>query len=170
MSEIPAVDTAEAAAPRGAAGFEGLHPNARWPMRGGAVFLATVLALAGGIPIAVKWGLGLGPGAALVLAMWLLYAGLALAHAGARFRRTRYRLDRDGLTIRRGVFWHTETRVPRSRVQHVDLNHGPIDRRLGLAELKVYTAGTRLASVALGGLDAARAEALRDAMVGDERA
>lgn len=169
MNEDPAIDAGEPDRSAPAPAFERLHPNARWPMRGGALVLATVLALAGGIPIAVKWGLGAGPGAGLVLAMWLLYAGLGWAHAGARFRRTRYRLDRQGLSIRRGVFWHTETRVPRSRVQHVDLNHGPIDRRLGLAELKVYTAGTRLASVSLGGLDAARAESLRDAMVGDDR-
>jgi hypothetical protein len=46
-----------------------------------------------------------------------------------------------------------------------DINHGPLDRRLGLATLRVYTAGTRLASVTLDGLPEARALQLRDALV-----
>ena len=67
--------------------------------------------------------------------------------------------------MRRGVFWRSETLVPRSRVQHIDLNRGPLDRRFGLATLKVYTAGTKLASVSVDGLPEARAAQLRDALV-----
>ena len=97
----------------------------------------------------------------LLPAAWLL--------AGMRWRRTGWRLDEDGLAIRRGLLWRSETVVPRSRVQHVDIGHGPIDRLFGLATLKVHTAGTRLSSVALAGMAQADAEALRDALVLAER-
>ena len=50
-------------------------------------------------------------------------------------------------------------------MQHIDLNRGPLDRRFGLATLKVYTAGTKLASVSVDGLPEARAAQLRDALV-----
>jgi membrane protein YdbS with pleckstrin-like domain len=82
-----------------------------------------------------------------------------------RWSRTRFALDDAGLRIRRGLWWRSETVVPRSRVQHTDINRGPLDRKLGLASLKVYTAGTKLASVSLDGLPAERAVELRDALV-----
>ncbi len=58
--------------------------------------------------------------------------------------------------------------MPRSRVQHTDINRGPIDRWLGLAELKVHTAGTRLASISLGGLSEQQARDLRNALLGED--
>lgn len=88
--------------------------------------------------------------------------------ARARFARTAFALDAAGLRIRRGVFWRSETLVPRSRVQHTDLNRGPLDRHFGLATLKVYTAGTKFASVALDGLPDARAMELRDALLSED--
>lgn len=90
---------------------------------------------------------------------------VGVAYARAAWWRTRYRLDAEGLLIQRGVFWRSETRVARSRVQHTDIDHGPIDRWLGLADLRVHTAGTRLASVRLGGVSDARAHELRDALL-----
>lgn len=102
---------------------------------------------------------------ASMLAVAVLLQLLAAGYARAAWRRTRYRLDEDGLLIQRGVFWRSETRVARSRVQHTDIDHGPIDRWLGLADLRVHTAGTRLSSVRLGGLSDAQAQALRDALL-----
>ncbi len=93
---------------------------------------------------------------------------LAWRFASARFDRTRFRLDDHGLLIERGVFWRSVTRVPRSRVQHTDINRGPLDRYLGLAGLKVYTAGTSMASVGLEGLPAERALELRDELINAE--
>ena len=95
-------------------------------------------------------------------------AVLAWMYGSASYRHARFALSADGLHIRRGVFWRSEVLVPRSRVQHTDLNRGPIDRHLGIATLKVFTAGTKLASVALAGLPDARAIQLRDALVSDD--
>ena len=50
----------------------------------------------------------------------------------------------------------------KSRVQHIDLQRGPVERRFGLSTLVIHTAGTRHNAVSTSGLDADDAEALRD--------
>ncbi|MFY8133590.1 MAG: PH domain-containing protein, partial [Aquimonas sp.] len=104
----------------------------------------------------------------LLLAAFMTLQIAAFLFARASYRRTRYALDAEGLLIQRGVIWQSETRVPRSRVQHTDLNRGPIDRWLGLAELRVHTAGTRLAAVSLGGLCEDEARRLRNDLLGED--
>lgn len=79
-----------------------------------------------------------------------------------RHRRTRWKLDEDGFALQRGRLWQTDTRVPTTRVQHLDLKRGPLERASRLATLVIHTAGTRMAAVNVSGLDDADAEALRD--------
>ena len=151
--------------------WEALHPRARWGMRlSASLGIALVYAIPASILLAA-WDSGGWSAAAKLLAFVVgLLSGISLAwrYANARFARTSFALDAAGLRIRRGVFWRSETLVPRSRVQHTDLNRGPLDRRFGLATLKVYTAGTKLASVAIDGMPESRAAQLRDALVSDD--
>jgi membrane protein YdbS with pleckstrin-like domain len=63
------------------------------------------------------------------------------------------------------VIFHEEKAIPVSRLQHVDLTRGPIERAFGLATLVVHTAGTEAASFRLPGLTADRAGQLRDAIL-----
>jgi len=91
-----------------------------------------------------------------------LVFGAWLGHR--RLTRTRWRLDAQGLGLRRDLMWQLETRIPISRVQHLDLRRGPLERRAGLATLIVHTAGTRLSAVTVSGLDEADAERLRDTL------
>ena len=102
-----------------------------------------------------------------LLALLLLAAAARLAwQLGRRgYDAVRYRLDEEGLEIHRGIWWRSEIRVLRSRVQHTDLQRGPLDRRLGLADLDLHTAGSKNATVKLPGLDVDRAIALRDALL-----
>jgi membrane protein YdbS with pleckstrin-like domain len=99
---------------------------------------------------------------------WLLPAcALPAAAFGAwlgwrRYRHTRWLLDAAGFGLRRGRLWHSDTRVPGSRVQHLDIRRGPLERHFGLATLVIHTAGTRHSEVSLSGLDALDAERLRD--------
>lgn len=100
--------------------------------------------------------------------LWLApLAGILGAAFGARLgwkrhRRTRWKLDEDGFALQRGRLWQTDTRVPISRVQHLDLKRGPLERASQLATLVIHTAGTRMAAVSVSGLDDGDAEALRD--------
>src|SRR5690606_26959256 len=95
-------------------------------------------------------------------ALWLLLVALGAWMGLRRYRYTRWLLDADGFALRRGRMWHSETRVPASRVQHLDIRRGPVERRFGLSTLLVHTAGTRQHAVAVPGLDADDAERLRD--------
>lgn len=87
---------------------------------------------------------------------------LGVWFARKQHRHTRWRLDATGFGLRKGRFWHSDIRVPRSRVQHVDLRHGPLERRFRLATLVLHTAGTRHSAVEAWGLDRDDAERLRD--------
>src|SRR5690606_20007361 len=78
------------------------------------------------------------------------------------YRRTFWRLDAEGLALRRGRMWQRETRVPITRIQHLDLKRGPLQRRRHLATLTVHTAGTRNNAVVVPNIDLDDAEHLRD--------
>ncbi len=97
------------------------------------------------------------------IAILLLAAALG-AWIGARLRHQRWKLDAEGLWLRTGRLWRRETRVPASRVQHVDLKHGPLERRFKLATLVVHTAAVHLSGITVRGLDEADAQRLRDAL------
>lgn len=77
-------------------------------------------------------------------------------------RHTSYRVDGQGIEIRRGVYWRRVINVPRSRVQHTDVSQGPLERSHGLGTLVIYTAGTEHARVELGGLDHGTALLIRN--------
>lgn len=104
-----------------------------------------------------------------VMSPWLAVPAAALVGAAVgawvavkRHRRTHWRLDDRGFAVRRGNWWQSETHVPISRVQHLDLKRGPLERGAGLSTLVVHTAGTRMAAVTVSGLDADDAERLRE--------
>jgi hypothetical protein len=118
------------------------------------------------------------PGAVMLplFGSWLWLPALALlvtllvrllsAYARAYVARFRCRLLPDGLMVTRGVWWHSETFVPRARVQHTDVTQGPIARRFGLAALKVFTAGTHVGEISIEGLAREHAIRLRDELLG----
>ena len=58
--------------------------------------------------------------------------------------------------------------MPRSRVQHIDVSQGPIERRYGLGTLVIYTAGTDHAKVVLSGLEHGRALRIREHLLPSE--
>ncbi|QQP95286.1 PH domain-containing protein [Lysobacter enzymogenes] len=96
------------------------------------------------------------------LAGALFGAGIGMWIGFRRYRNTLWRLDAHGFAVRRGVAWQRETIVPLTRVQHLDLKHGPLQRMRRLATLVVHTAGTRHSSVAIDHLDAGDAQRLRE--------
>lgn len=103
------------------------------------------------------------------IALWIAWAlllgaivGMVWKYPPARYRHLRYRIDDAGITIRDGVFWRTWSALPRTRIQHTDVSQGPLERRYGVAALKLYTAGSRFTRITLPGLEHATALALRD--------
>jgi len=96
------------------------------------------------------WSLMFGP-------LWLVVtAGVGwLGHAWPvlEYRHTSYKVDSQGIEIRSGVLWRAVTSVPTSRVQHIDVSQGPLERSYDLGRLIIHTAGTAHSRVVLPGLN-----------------
>jgi membrane protein YdbS with pleckstrin-like domain len=105
-------------------------------------------------------------GAGWLPVAWLILVPLAAWHFWRWPKRsyayTFYRVDEQGIEIRRGVHWRVVINIPKSRVQHIDVSQGPVERRYGLGNLVIYTAGTDHAKVELGGLEHGRALLIRE--------
>ena len=86
----------------------------------------------------------------------------------AHYRSLAFGIDEQGIQIERGIFWRSRTALPRVRIQHSDVSQGPLQRRFGIATLKLYTAGSRYTKIELPGLTHGDALTLRDALLARE--
>lgn len=122
---------------------------------------ALALALLGGafIPpelFAWRWVL---VGAVALLALWMT------AFAPQRhWRHWGYAFTGSELHVAYGWLTKVHAIVPVSRVQHIDVMQGPVERAFGVARLVLFTAGTSLNVVPLPGISRATAEEIRDSI------
>jgi uncharacterized protein len=79
-----------------------------------------------------------------------------------RYRRWRWRLTPVALELEHGVLIRQIRVLPYFRIQHIDVEHGPLDRALGLARLEVHTASV---IATLPGLPADDAQEVRMALL-----
>jgi membrane protein YdbS with pleckstrin-like domain len=114
-------------------------------------------------------GLGLLENPALTLGIWTALAALCgwvvWGYPPRAYRAWSYRIDEQVLETRSGVWFRVVKLLPLSRLQHVDLHRGPLERSRGLASLTLHTAGTHEATIVIPGLDADEAVRLRDRLV-----
>lgn len=73
-----------------------------------------------------------------------------------------YAMSADRLRVVRGILFRADTVVPFGRVQHIDVNQGPLERYYGIATLTLHTAGSHNASVNLPGLEQGLAREMRE--------
>ncbi len=108
------------------------------------------------------------------LRVWLVTAWVIVSAAGAvlawwfpgrAYRAWGYRIDDQVLETHSGVVFRVTRLLPLPRLQHVDLQRGPLERAFGLASLVLHTAGTHEATIVIPGLDADEAVRLRDHLV-----
>jgi uncharacterized protein len=77
-----------------------------------------------------------------------------------------YHMGGDRIRIVRGYMFHADTIVPFGRIQHIDVEQGPIQRPYGLATLTVHTAGNHNSTVSLPGILHSNAIEMRDIIRG----
>ncbi len=75
-----------------------------------------------------------------VLGAAALFAVAVVVVPPLRWRRWRYEIREDEVDLQRGIVWISRTLVPLARIQHVDTQRGPLQRRFGLATIIFYTA------------------------------
>ena len=130
--------------------------------------LATARLLSNGIVLAVLLV------AAVVLLVvldhwwpWLLVAAVVVEAAwtaGVVPRQVRaigYAERADDLLIRKGIMFRSLVVVPYGRMQYVDVQAGPLARRLRIAQVQLHTASAST-DATIEGLEPAEAERLRD--------
>ncbi|MFM9105530.1 MAG: PH domain-containing protein [Chloroflexota bacterium] len=81
------------------------------------------------------WAAAVPAAAALAWTAWQAGPGTEL-----RWRWWRWSVERDEIDLASGWFTRRRTLIPMARVQHVDTTTGPVERRLGLATVVLYTA------------------------------
>jgi hypothetical protein len=141
-----------------------LHPNYKLLMRFAALFVAFVIVIASLVAEAalsdntdLPFGLVFGPA-------FLLAAFIAIRVPLSRYNARGYQISRDRLRVVRGVMFRSDTIVPFGRVQHIDVDQGPVERALGIATLTLHTAGNHNSSVHLPGLGHGLAVEMREAI------
>lgn len=96
---------------------------------------------------------------AIPTVLGLLQVAWAFIQPEIEFRQWRFEIREDEVDMLHGVFVRTRQVVPMSRIQHVDTERGPIQRRYGLSTVKFFTAA---GSMEIPQLSAERADAVRD--------
>lgn len=180
-TEIPALESAEAgpSSPPFELGVaQRLDPRSVPCERIGGWIRSAVLSVLGAAGLVFYWT-GSDPRFVrllfLVGLLGLLVAASVLATVilpRLAYQHASWRLFPLVLEIRRGVVFRHQIHVPRARVQHTDVERGPIERRFGLATLVVHTAGHDDSEIRLAGLEHGVALALRDRLLagGDDGA
>ncbi len=104
------------------------------------------------------------PRGAVITPVFLIMAYIIWHVPKRRYARWGYNMSNDRLRISRGYMFHSDTVVPLGRIQHIDVDQGPIQRQYDLATLSVHTAGSHNDTVSLPGLLHADAIAMREAI------
>lgn len=144
--------------------FHALHPKYARVVLGVALIfetiafvVATVLLFAVLVPEA-----GLQVGFALLIDGGVIALLVFLAwfsHKSASV--IRYAIRDHDVIVHSGVFWKKETVQPIRRIQHVEQHQGPVDKRFGLYELKLFSAGTGHFTFRIPGLGASAAARIK---------
>ncbi|KPP95397.1 PH domain-containing protein [Erythrobacter sp. HL-111] len=140
-----------------------LHPNYRTVLRLQTTFFFIPVLIGALIAEAALASEGAPVPAGLIAGPLLLLAiVLVIRLPQRRFAARGYQMSADRLRVVRGVLWHSDTVVPFGRVQHIDVDQGPLERAFGIATMTLHTAGTHNASVDLPGLGEEHARAMRE--------
>ncbi|WP_284123792.1 PH domain-containing protein [Parerythrobacter aestuarii] len=135
-----------------------LHPNHQTQMRvegSIAALVVSTAALVADVALPVWNG-------AIVIPVVIVALLLVWRMPHRRFIARGYSINDDRLRVVRGLLFRSDTVVPFGRVQHIDVDRGPLERYFGLATLTLHTAGSHNASVHLPGLAHDTALAMRE--------
>jgi membrane protein YdbS with pleckstrin-like domain len=135
-----------------------LHPNYKSALR----VQATLTSIPFIVAAFVLEGQAILPTASIMIPVVLIALAFIIRLPSRRFYARGYAMSTDRLRVVRGILFRHDTVVPFGRVQHIDVNQGPIDRFFGIATLTLHTAGSHNASVLLPGLGEPLARDMRE--------
>ena len=100
------------------------------------------------------------------LASWVMLGLIALSvlynvYGIFADQRVAYALREHDVGFRWGLLFRHTVIQPLTRIQHIELKRGPLERSAGLATLQVFSAGSGTYTFAIPGLPIERAQGLR---------
>ena len=98
---------------------------------------------------------------AYVWLLWVPLAAFLVAWPLISFPYHGYAVRERDILVRSGVLWRRVTAVPYNRIQHVETESSVLDRRFGIANVKLYTAGGSGGDLRIRGLAATASEKIR---------
>jgi hypothetical protein len=145
--------------------FQQIHPSFKNIMLIERGILWLVLSAGGAAVVFTRSGTG--------QLWWILGGGMFLAlllvtllfTANKSFQNMGYALRKHDLVFRKGWLFEKLHIIPLKKIQHCQVKRGPLERRYGLASLKIFTAGGTGADITLSGLRQEDAERLKDWLV-----
>ncbi|MFN7159756.1 MAG: PH domain-containing protein [Erythrobacter cryptus] len=139
-----------------------LHPNYTHALRVRTALTAIPFLVAALLAEGVLRETALLPTGVIAGTVLVIAAALVIRVPTRRYNARGYQISADRLRVVRGILWRSDTVVPFGRVQHIDVDQGPIERLFGIATLTLHTAGNHNASVSLPGLGEELARAMRE--------
>lgn len=139
-----------------------LHPNYTQALRVQTVLTAIPFLIAALVGEAAIRDAALLPPGVLAGPVLLIAVLLVIRIPMSRYNARGYQISGDRLRVVRGLLFRSDTVVPFGRVQHIDVNQGPLERFFGIATLTVHTAGNHNASVSLPGVGEELAREMRE--------
>lgn len=100
-----------------------------------------------------------------ILILFCLIVLYSFIMAFYNYKLRGYALRENDIIYKKGVLFQTLTTIPFNRVQHCELNQGPIDRLFNLNSLLIYTAGGQGSDVKIVGLEPTEANQLKEYIV-----
>lgn len=91
----------------------------------------------------------------------IVYAIFTVPWAVVYYLRFRYRIDADHVTIVQGILTRQDRSLPTERIQNVEIQQNLVQRLLGLASVRLETAGSHAVDGQLDFVDTARAREIR---------
>jgi uncharacterized protein len=97
----------------------------------------------------------------IVVAGWILVAGFFVFLSYKSYFYEGFALRQKDVVYKSGMWFRSTIIVPFNRVQHCEINQGPIDRYFGLSELSLFTAGGSSSDLNIPGLSQETAAKLK---------
>jgi len=98
----------------------------------------------------------------IVVMGWSILSGLFVLLAMKGYDYEGFAVREKDILYQSGIFFRSTLIIPFNRVQHCEIEHGPIDRMFGLAELSLFTAGGSASDLSIPGLTQDKAAALKN--------
>lgn len=103
----------------------------------------------------------------LALCAWAVLLVFTLFASYKEYFIRGYILREHDITYRHGWILQYQLTVPFNRIQHTEINHGPIDRFFNLCELEIFTAGGASSDLNISGLDPEDAARIKEFISGN---